>query len=65
MIEEINAKSLEPKQSHNDVSKQNNTIGYLFKSIPYLIYCLSQMVFMAGFLTSQLYIVPFAQREVS
>uniref|UniRef100_F7A8F2 Major facilitator superfamily (MFS) profile domain-containing protein n=1 Tax=Ciona intestinalis TaxID=7719 RepID=F7A8F2_CIOIN len=36
----------------------------LLKKKPFLVYCISQLVFLAGFLTSQLYIVPYAEIEV-
>ena len=36
----------------------------LVKNLPYIVYCLSQVIFLAGFMTSQLYIVPFAEKQV-
>ena len=45
--------------------KKEKTLASLAKNLPFIVYCLSQVVFLAGFLTSQLYIVPFAEREVS
>ena len=46
-------------------TEKENSLLNLAKNLPFVVYCLSQMVFIAGFLTGQLYIVPFAQREVS
>ncbi|XP_078489765.1 monocarboxylate transporter 2-like [Ciona intestinalis] len=40
------------------------SLGNLLKNKPFLVYCISQLVFLAGFLTSQLYIVPYAEIEV-
>ena len=51
-------------QSDEINQQQPKPVVVLFKSVPFFIFCLSQMVFMAGFLTSQLYIIPFAEREV-
>ena len=45
--------------------KKEKTLASLLQNLPFIVYCLSQVVFLAGFLTSQLYIVPFAEREVS
>ena len=51
--------------SDNEEIKKENALFSLAKSLPYIVYCASQMVFLAGFLTSQLYIVPYAVQEVS
>lgn len=55
--------------SSNNVGKDGNanclplTIR-LFTNRSYLIYCISQVVFLAGFLCNQLYIVPYAVVEI-
>ncbi|CAK8674238.1 monocarboxylate transporter 2-like [Clavelina lepadiformis] len=36
----------------------------LFRHKAFIVYCLSQVVFVAGFLVGQLYIVPFAEQEL-
>jgi len=37
----------------------------LFSNPAYIVYCVSQVIFLAGFIVNQLYIVPFAEVEVS
>jgi len=45
--------------------KKEKVLVSLAKNLPYIVYCLSQVVFLTGFLTTQLFIVPFAEQEVS
>ena len=58
--EELDKSPPEP----DEPKKEEKVYVLLATNLPYIVYCLSQMIFLAGFLTGQLYIVPFAQKEV-
>ncbi|XP_039268424.2 monocarboxylate transporter 2-like [Styela clava] len=71
LIDKVEDKEAEVNEEKPDKNKKNEDTCWakfinspLLRNRSYIIYCVSQVVFLAGFLCNQLYIVPYAVIEV-
>lgn len=71
VVEDFESKSLSniddeenDKKKNRKERKQKGCDRGLFCNAAYLVYCVSQVIFLAGFICYQLYIVPYATVEV-